>query len=244
MTVSDAEAIQAAAQAAIAVVKRGLGERGQLDVKMEEIHLLTVLQLARSSEVDEGLQVVYKLFDVLDDAGCLQLPTETAMVEREGALQGLCATLNESAAVKSQKNALMQLSRSLLRHSPLQSLSFATQLSPLQLWKNTWNASNPQPTRKRKPPPPEPENVWHFLCPERAPSAVPRNQLSKLFKRWMLTNHPDKGGDESICAKVSAANSTAMAKGLNATGANPNDEEFQKVDEDVVYRQQQNIAEP
>ena len=43
--------------------------------------------------MDEGVEVVYKLFDVLDDAHCLQLPTETEMVAREGALQGLCATI-------------------------------------------------------------------------------------------------------------------------------------------------------
>ena len=78
MTVSDQEAIHAAASAASAAVKRGLGERGSLDVLTEEVHLLMVLQLARSSEIDEGLTVVYKLFDVLDDAGCLQLPREEA----------------------------------------------------------------------------------------------------------------------------------------------------------------------
>ena len=38
---------------------------------------------------------------------------------------------------------------------------------------------------------------------------------------------------------------SAMAKGLTANGANPDEEERLKVDEDVVYRQQQNIdAEP
>ena len=67
MTVSDQEAIHAAASAASAAVKRGLGERGSLDVLTEEVHLLMVLQLARSSEIDEGLTVVYKLFDVLDE---------------------------------------------------------------------------------------------------------------------------------------------------------------------------------
>ena len=55
MPVSDAEAISAAASAALATVKRGLGERGSLDVKTEEVHLLMVLQLARSSDIDEGL---------------------------------------------------------------------------------------------------------------------------------------------------------------------------------------------
>ena len=126
------------------------------------------------------------------------------MVAREGALQGLCATINESAAIKGQRNALLQLSRSLLAHSPSQKLDYSKYLSPLMLWRSTYNANNPQPTRKRKPPPPEPDNIWFLLMPDRSPTSVPRNELSKTFKRWMLQNHPDKGGDEMLAARVSA----------------------------------------
>ena len=242
MPVSDSEAISAAAAAATAAVKRGLGEKGLLDVKLEEVHLLVVLQLARSSEVDEGLQVVYKLFDVLDDAQCLKLPSDAECAAREGELQRYLTLLHNSDAIKKQRNALMQLSRSLLKHSPPPQLTYAKQLSPLQLWRDRYGRDNPQPTRKRKPPPPEPTNVWWYLCPESAPSSVPRNALSKMFKKWMLQNHPDKGGDEKKCALVSAFYAQAMAKGMSAAGANPDADE--KVDEDVVYRQQQQLAEP
>ena len=119
MTVTDAEAIKAAATAALSAVKRGLGEKNLLDVSADEVHLLMVLQLARSSEIDEGLQVVYKLFDVLDDAGCLELPREDTLVAREGELQRLLAVLNETQSIKSQRNSLMQLAKSLLTKAPL-----------------------------------------------------------------------------------------------------------------------------
>ena len=239
MGVTDAEAISAAASAATAAVKRGLGEKGTLDVKTEEIHLLVVLQLARSSDIDEGLTVVYKLFDVLDDAGCLQLPTEAELDRREGELQRLLALLNDSQSIKSQRNSLMQLARSLLTKSPPLQLSYAQTLTPVQLWRHQYGSTNPAPTRKRKPPPPEPQNVWFLICPDRAPSSVPRNELSKMFKRWMLSNHPDKGGDPDKCARVSSAYSQATGK-INAQGANPDEQ----VDEDVVYRQQQFLSEP
>ena len=243
MPAADGQEVAKAEAEASSIVKHGLVEAKCYDVRPEEVAVLTVLMLARSAELDEALQVVYNMFDVLDDANCLpQLPSEAELVAREGELQRLLTLLNEVPSVKSQRHALAALARGLLRHAPSRELSFKHQLAPLQLWRAQYTRQNPQPGRKRKPPPPEPQNVWFFLAPERSPMMVPRNELSKMFKKWMLQNHPDKGGDEVVAARVSAAYSQAMAKGLTADGANPDANE--RVDEDAVYRQQQQLAEP
>lgn len=241
-TVTADAAVANAVQVAASAVKRGLGERGILDVKTEEIHILIVLLLAKVGELDEELSSVYALFDVLEEASCLQLPSEADFDRREGELQRLLTLLHETPSIKAQRGILVELGKALLKRAPSKQLSFAMCPQPWQLWRIHYGKSNAPPKRNTKPPPLEPNNVWFHLTPDRSPMDVPRNILSKLFKKWMLANHPDKGGDEEKCARVSSLYSQAMARGMNASGANP--DEHEKVDEDAVYRQQQLLAEP
>ena len=78
------------------------------------------------------------------------------------------------------------------------------------------------------------------------PLGVPRDAdhdtIKKAYRKLAMQHHPDKGGDQAVCARVSAFYSQAMAKGMTASGANPDEKE--QVDEDAVYRQQQKLAEP
>ena len=237
-----AEAVVEAAAAASAAVKRGLSERRIFEVKHEEINILVLLLLSKCGELDEDLSQLYSLFDVLDDSGCMQLPTDEAFAAREGEMQRLLTVLYDAPSIKADRGRLAELGRVLLKHAPPKQMSFATCPSPSQLWRVQYSKAHAPPKRNTKPPPEEPENVWFILMPDRAPSSVPRNELSKTFKRWMLANHPDKGGDEKQAARCSALYSQAMAKGLTVDGANPDSEV--KVDEDLVYRQQQQQAEP
>jgi hypothetical protein len=69
-------AVANAMQVASTAIKRGLGERGFFDVQTEEVHVLVVLLLARVGELDEDMSAVYSLFDILEEASCLQLPSE------------------------------------------------------------------------------------------------------------------------------------------------------------------------
>ena len=243
MTVgSPAEAIANAAHVAASAIKRGLGERGILDIQAKEVHLLMVLLLARVGDLDEDLNLLYVLFDVLDDASCLNLPSEAEFDKREGEIQRLLTLLHDTSSIKAQKSILIELGKGLLKHAPPKQLNFSRCPQPWQLWRMNYTKTCQPPKRNTKPPPPEPNNVWFFLTPDRSPMDVPRTVLSKLFKKWMLANHPDKGGNEATAARVSALYSQAMARGLTADGANP--EENDKMDEDSVYRQQQRLAEP
>ena len=235
-------AVANAMQVASTAIKRGLGERGFFDVQTEEVHVLVVLLLARVGELDEDMSAVYSLFDVLEEASCLQLPSEAEFDRREGQLQQYLTVLHTNPSIQAQRGILVELGKALLKRAPSKQLNFATCPQPWQLWRIHYVKNNATPKRNTKPPPQEPNNVWFYLTPDKSPMDVPRNVLSKLFKKWMLQNHPDKGGDQAVCARVSAFYSQAMAKGMTASGANPDEKE--QVDEDAVYRQQQKLAEP
>ena len=122
MTVNDGASADAAvanaAQVACSAIKRGLGERGILDVKSEEIHMLVVLLLARVGDLDEEMGLVYALFDVLEEASCLQLPSEAEFDKREGELQRLLTILHNTPSIKAQHSILLELGKALHKRAP------------------------------------------------------------------------------------------------------------------------------
>ena len=68
--------------------------------------------------------------------------------------------------------------------------------TPLLLWRLHHHRTAAPPTRKRKAAVPPPANAWFVIAPERSPMGISQSELARLFKRWMLKNHPDKGGDQ------------------------------------------------
>ena len=67
-----------------------------------------------------------------------------------------------------------------------------------------------------------PQNIWFILAPDRAPLSLHTVELGRLFKRWMVRNHPDKGGDETRASEASALYSRAMGRDAVA-GKTPED---------------------
>ncbi|KAL1530896.1 hypothetical protein AB1Y20_001787 [Prymnesium parvum] len=228
-----AEARQRYAEA-VAVVKRGLGEHAALDIAVEEVDSLALLLLARHSHAADGLQMLYGVVDLLEDAGCLRLPSEASLDEREPDLQRLLVQLSASHAVKAETAALKKCAVGLEKSARQRGARGREPITPLLLWRRHYAEATPPPSRKLKPPPPPPENAWQLLIPDRAPSSVSKAELSKLFKKWMLRNHPDKGGDQDLAARVSAHYSHALGRDQTS------DEER---NEDVVFSQQQQQAE-
>ena len=76
-------------------------------------------------------------------------------------------------------------------------------------------------TRKRKPMPSAPRNAWFIIAPDRSPLSIGQPELAKMFKKWMLRFHPDKGGDEQVAAELSALFSHAMGRNLSELGEAP-----------------------
>ena len=205
-----AEAARRHASEAASVIKRGLGERAILDITAEEVHCLTVLLLARYGKVTEGLQSLYGVLELLEDAEFLKLPSEQQFEARESELQRLLVVLPETGSVKSEVDALKAHAQALEAAAKQRGQRGREPLTPLHLWRRQYGESTPPPARKMKPPPTPPENAWHLLAPDRAPQSIAKGELSKMFKKWMLKNHPDKGGDEYLAARVSSQYSRAL----------------------------------
>ena len=68
-------------------------------------------------------------------------------------MQRLLTLLNDTQSIKSQRNSLMQLARSLLTKAPPQQLSYTQQLTPLQRCvAGSWPAPPPsRPSRRGSP---------------------------------------------------------------------------------------------
>ena len=69
---------------------------------------------------------------------------------------------------------------------------------------------------------------------------ISQSELARLFKRWMLKNHPDKGGDENVAAELNTLYTHAV--GRNAPGGE-NGEAPTEEEAAAVYKQEQQTAE-
>ena len=208
----------AAWAAAVPVAKRGLAEGSLLDVASSELHVLLALALAQSLKLDEPMSQLYAMLELLEDARVLHVADEPVAAQRESELQHNLTLLQSSAAVQSAHPPFAALAQQLLATAPAP----PSRPTPLQLWRRQYARATPPPALKRKPPPIEPQNIWFILAPDRAPLSLHTVELGRLFKRWMVRNHPDKGGDETRASEASALYSRAMGRDAVA-GKTPED---------------------
>ena len=204
--------------AAVPVAKRGLAEGSLLDVASSELHVLLALALAQSLKLDEPMSQLYAMLELLEDARVLHVADEPVAAQRESELQHNLTLLQSSAAVQSAHPPFAALAQQLLATAPAP----PSRPTPLQLWRRQYARATPPPALKRKPPPIEPQNIWFILAPDRAPLSLHTVELGRLFKRWMVRNHPDKGGDETRASEASALYSRAMGRDAVA-GKTPED---------------------
>ena len=50
---------------------------------------------------------------------------------------------------------------------------------------------------------------------------ISQSELARLFKRWMLKNHPDKGGDEDVAAELNTLYTHAVGRNTLTLGLSP-----------------------
>ena len=84
-----------------------------------------------------------------------------------------------------------------------------------------------------------PEHLVHPRA-DRAPLSLHTVELGRLFKRWMVRNHPDKGGDETRASEASALYSRAMGRDAVA-GKTP--EDMAQEDPALAFAREQQRAE-
>ena len=180
--------------------------------------MLLALALAQSLKLDEPMSQLYAMLELLEDARVLHVADEPVAAQRESELQHNLTLLQSSAAVQSAHPPFAALAQQLLATAPAP----PSRPTPLQLWRRQYARATPPPALKRKPPPIEPQNIWFILAPDRAPLSLHTVELGRLFKRWMVRNHPDKGGDETRASEASALYSRAMGRDAVA-GKTPED---------------------
>ena len=200
---------------AAAVCKRGLAANQVLDIKQPDLHVVLAVLLTASVDVAEDMRQLYAVCDVLLDAGWLTLPEPAAFAESD--LQQRLAQLQSTALVQEHAAAFESTARALLAaHPPAWRPSSARAPTPLMLWRLHHHRTAAPPTRKRKAAVQPPANAWFVIAPERSPMGISQAELARLFKRWMLRNHPDKGGDENVAAELNTLYTHAV--GRNAPG--------------------------
>ena len=223
---------------AAAVCKRGLAANQVLDIKQPDLHVVLAVLLTASVDVAEDMRQLYAVCDVLLDAGWLTLPEPAAFAESD--LQQRLAQLQSTALVQEHAAAFESTARALLAaHPPAWRPSSARAPTPLMLWRLHHHRTAAPPTRKRKAAVQPPANAWFVIAPERSPMGISQAELARLFKRWMLRNHPDKGGDENVAAELNTLYTHAV--GRNAPGGE-NGEAPTEEEAAAVYKQEQMAA--
>ena len=174
--VDPAAAVRQHAADAVSVVARGLAECKMVDLQTEDLHCVTILVLARCADLTEGLQALYRVLDLLEDIGFLQLPSDAEFAERESEFQRMLVVVHTASSVKAAAATLSGHVKALDAAAKQRPRSM---LTPLQLWQRQYGEKTPPPGRKLKPPPAQPENAWQLLAPERAPQSVCKQEMSR-----------------------------------------------------------------